>query len=150
MDPNMKLAEIREAVDRLRTERLDRDDEHELLYAVVEGFRALDDWLLAGGRPPEAWREGPDAVGEPPWGWQDDRPAPEGFAVFAHWSKVHNGVNVEIDAKDGLPLTVHVNDWRAADLWVGTGLPSEYGPPVTVEPLGPPNPAGAGLPGEEW
>jgi hypothetical protein len=32
-----------------------------LVEALGERFRALDDHLSGGGRPPEAWREGPDA-----------------------------------------------------------------------------------------
>lgn len=66
MDPNELLRELRASVERLRNEELDRDDEHELLYAVVEGFDNLDQWLSRGGFPPEAWREGPDAFGEEP------------------------------------------------------------------------------------
>jgi hypothetical protein len=58
------------------------------------------------------------------WGWYavevDRRPAPEGMQVFAHWSAMHTGINVEIDAPDGLPLTVHVNDWQAVNVVIGT------------------------------
>lgn len=84
------------------------------------------------------------------WGWQgtppdpetdeprDKGPAPEGFACFAHWSTAHNGINVEIDAPEGLPLTVHVNDWRAVNVVIGTDDPADpddepfplYGPEV--------------------
>jgi len=96
---------------------------------IANAFTELDAHLTAGGTPPEAWREGPDAPTEPgqTWGWfadsVDQRPAPEGMQVYAHWSLAHNGVNVEIDAPDGLPLTVHINDWEAARLVVGTDEP---------------------------
>lgn len=77
--------------------------------------------LLAKLDPPvDLGPVGPD--GEP-WGWQgsdDTPPPPEGLCVFAHWSRVHGGVNVEIDAPDGLPLTVIVNDWRAVNIVIGT------------------------------
>lgn len=68
------------------------------------------------------------------WGWQGDprhrddaRPAPEGFAVFAHWSAAHGGINVEVDAPEGLPLTVHVSDWRAVNVVVGTDAEADPG-----------------------
>ena len=55
MDPNAALAAIRQAIDQLEHETLDRDDEIPALYAVVEHFRALDEWLQRGGFLPEAW-----------------------------------------------------------------------------------------------
>jgi hypothetical protein len=77
------------------------------------------------------------ATAGPPdtWGWQgtpeldngdlpdqhldhDDTP-PEGLAVFAHWSAVHDGVNVEMDVPDGLRVTVHFNEWLAVDATAG-------------------------------
>jgi hypothetical protein len=77
-----------------------------------------------------------EAPADRSWGWQGDartgldaedprhrdtdRPAPEGLAVFAHWSTAHPGVNIEVDAPDGLPLTVHVNDYCEVNLVVGT------------------------------
>jgi hypothetical protein len=65
------------------------------------------------------------------WGWQGDprtelddaglptgdpeRPAPEGLAVFAHWSASHDGINVEMDVPDGLRVTVHYNGHCVVD-----------------------------------
>ena len=57
MDPNAALAAIRQAIDQLEHEKLDRDDEIPALYAVVEQFRALDQWLSAGGFTPHAWHQ---------------------------------------------------------------------------------------------
>ena len=43
---------------------------------------------------------------------------PPDTLVTAHSSKVHDGLNVEIDAPAGLRITVHVNDGPVADLVV--------------------------------
>jgi hypothetical protein len=39
--------------------------------------------------------------------------------VFAHHSSVHDGINIEIDAEDGVQVTVHLNDALIADEMVG-------------------------------
>lgn len=85
------------------------------------------------------WQGTPDdpETGEP----RDRGPSPEGFAVFAHWSAAHDGINVEVDAPEGLPLTIHVNDWRAVNVVVGTDAEADpgdepwphYGPAVLPE-----------------
>ena len=119
IDPNAKLAHIRYLIN---------GDLNQSGYgSLIEAFQDLDAHLSAGGTPPEAWREGPDAPADSgPWGWQGDpradeqdrdepRPAPEGLAVFAHWSAVHDGVNVEMDVPDGLRVTVHYNDQCVVD-----------------------------------
>lgn len=79
------------------------------------------------------WQGTPDdpETGEP----RDRGPAPEGFDVFAHWSAVHDGINVEVDAPDGLPLTVHVNDWRVVNVITGTTTPAD---PDGTEPTAAP------------
>lgn len=71
---------------------------------------------LSGG-----WQGAPDTFrggdGHP---HADTPGAPDGFAVVAHWSAAHDGINVEVDAPEGLPLTIHVNDWRMLNVVVGT------------------------------
>jgi hypothetical protein len=57
MDPNEILDSVRESCRALTGEKLDRDDEHAHLYAVMQGFRDLDNWLSRGGFPPDAWVE---------------------------------------------------------------------------------------------
>lgn len=56
MDPNVTLDSLRESCRALTGEKLDRDDEHAHLYAVMQGFRDLDNWLSRGGFLPEAWQ----------------------------------------------------------------------------------------------
>jgi hypothetical protein len=126
INPDQQLDRIRNLAN-LRIDGGDATTEEwadmaDLLAALVLD---LDAHLTAGGIPPEAWREGPDAPGTGTWGWQGDsrqdddrdgnpdeeRPAPEGLAVFAHWSAAHDGINVEIDLPDSVEsLTIHVND----------------------------------------
>jgi hypothetical protein len=98
-------------------------DRERIAEDVVASFDVLDAFLSSGGKPPTAWVEGPDepSMDGDHWGWQSDKPAPEGFAVFAHWSQVHDGVNVEMDVPDGLRVTVHYNEWLAVDAVAGQG-----------------------------
>lgn len=108
------------------------------LIAAAELLGMTPDALLTALEYP-AWHGAPDTFGP------DDEPhpragqsAPEGFAVFAHWSAAHDGINVEVDAPEGLPLTIHVNDWRMLNVIVGTDEPADsadepwpaYGPVV--------------------
>ena len=44
---------------------------------------------------------------------------PQGVAVTGHRSTVHDGVNVEIDAPEGMRVTVHLNDWKQVDEVIG-------------------------------
>jgi hypothetical protein len=118
LNPDQKLDRIRAllAIQRAAPDALTT------LAPLADAVRDLDAHLSAGGIPPEAWREGPDAPADSgPWGWQgdpradlDDReetPAPEGLSLFAHWSTAHEGINVEMDVPDdSMPLTIHVND----------------------------------------
>lgn len=55
-----------------------------------------------------------------------DRPMPEGLECFAHWSKVHGGINVELTVPEGLRLTVHVNDFLAVDTTIGDPIPEGW------------------------
>lgn len=43
---------------------------------------------------------------------------PEGVQVYAHHSSSHDGLNVEIDAPAGVPITVHINDGTALEMVV--------------------------------
>jgi hypothetical protein len=104
--------------------RVDDDEEVRRAHAaeVAEHFDVLDSHLSAGGWPPEAWREGPDAPDHPPVWWEpgeEGQEPPDGFGLFAHWSTVHDGVNVEMDVPDGLRVTVHYNEWLAVDAVAG-------------------------------
>lgn len=61
-------------------------------------------------------------------GWAGDpgeleRPMPEELECFAHWSGVHDGINVELSVPTGLRLTVHVNDFTAVDTVIGDPIP---------------------------
>jgi hypothetical protein len=171
-DPNALLAQIRKVTGWATTspDACGSSTAHQTLETIAELFAGLDSHLAAGGTPPTAWAEGPDApeldndpgagltiavdeqgrvirasitptpntwTPERDFAWTgipdldeaelaawnrdrtDDLP-PVGLAVIAHWSNVHQGVNVEIDAPEGLPLTVHVNDHVAVNLVVGT------------------------------
>lgn len=40
-------------------------------------------------------------------------------AVLTHHSSVHGGINVEIEAAEGVHVTVHLNDALVADETVG-------------------------------
>jgi hypothetical protein len=143
LNPDQQLTHLRTLVDESAFSINDR------ARALALAFRALDAHLSAGGTPPEAWREGPDAPADSgPWGWQgdprtdldDDDPrhraeelsAPEGLAVFAHWSASHDGINVEIDLPDEVPsLSVHVNDaivFRYGDTDSRIDTADSYGP----------------------
>lgn len=63
MDPNETLRLLRLTIKQMRV-----DDHPDVRKAhadeVAEYFEALDGWLSGGGFPPEAWREGPDAIAE--------------------------------------------------------------------------------------
>lgn len=39
--------------------------------------------------------------------------------VLAHHSSVHDGINVEIEADEGVHVTVHLNEARVVDETVG-------------------------------
>lgn len=123
-DPNTLLAQLRTYLESARLFAEDHDGAADVpsLASAAHYADQLDAHLSAGGAAPTAWSEGPDAVGQDPWGWQDDeRQPPEHFDVFAHWSKVHDGVNVEIDVPNGLRVTVHFNEWLAVDSVAGVG-----------------------------
>jgi hypothetical protein len=70
---------------------------------LVEHARRLDAILSAGGQLPTAWQ------GARPFGM------PEDCDVVGHTSKVHPGLNVEIDAPEGTLVTVHLNDWQVVN-----------------------------------
>lgn len=143
INPDRELEAVRDAALRWETTVNTGRKGEATLWAerALQCFARLDAHLSAGGTPPEEWREGPDAeTSGDPWGWQGDprvdlddddprhrdtaRSAPEGLAVFAHWSASHTGINVEIDLPDGLPLTVHVNDGLMVNL-SGTDAPAD-------------------------
>jgi hypothetical protein len=63
----------------------------------------------SGDGLPAEWQDGPPRY----------TPHPEGFGIVAHWSSVHEGVNIELDVPDGLRVTVHYNDWLAVDSVAG-------------------------------
>lgn len=122
-NPDQLLAGLRTYLDAAQLFAADHDGAADVTaLANAAHFAAqLDAHLSVGGTPPTAWVKGSGVAGQEPWGWQDDDRQPlEGFDVFAHWSKAHPGVNVEVDAPNGLPLTVHVNDWRAVNIIIGT------------------------------
>jgi hypothetical protein len=126
MDVERALVALRDL-----TERTAEGGESGLGLAMAEWFRMLDSHLSSGGNPPEEWVEGPDAPAGDYWGWQDEeRLPPEGFTVFAHWSKVHEGVNVEMDVPDGLRVTVQYNEWLAVDSVAG--VDANDGTPLPV------------------
>jgi hypothetical protein len=125
-DPNELLQKVRRLADEVKMQPAHAEGFRlsNAAYDLVTVIEQLDEHLRLGGKPPAEWVEGPDepymADGDH-WGWQGDRPAPEGFAVFAHWSSVHDGVNVEMDVPDGLRVTVHYNEWLAVDAVAGQG-----------------------------
>jgi hypothetical protein len=125
MDVEQQLAVLRRMTDQLLSSPPgDGVNETEVSAKdFVLRFRALDLHLSGGGVAPEAWVEGPDApeLGGRPVRWEDDADVPEGFGIIAHWSQVHEGVNVEMDVPNGLRVTVHYNEWLAVDSVAGIG-----------------------------
>lgn len=77
MDPNETLRMLRLTIKQVA---VDEDDGVRLAHyrEVVEYVTALDEWLSRGGFPPEAWREGTDAVGSSE---DEDRQAPTSSGV---------------------------------------------------------------------
>jgi hypothetical protein len=120
-DPNELLTRVRMLAANTHASNPVSGLHHDLARAVQD----LDAHLRAGGNPPVEWVEGPD---EPtrdglPVEWRDGPerhdPRPEGFGIVAHWSTVHDGVNLEMDVPDGLRVTVYYNGWLAVDSVAG-------------------------------
>ena len=64
MDPNELLTRIRMQSDALLHPHGLRVAREELAKTLARNITELDAYLTAGGMPPEAWREGPDAESE--------------------------------------------------------------------------------------
>jgi hypothetical protein len=143
-DPNEMLRRVRHGVALLQDAFSGGPgsyDRERIAEDVVASFDVLDAFLSSGGKPPTAWVEGPDepSMDGDHWGWQSDKPAPEGFAVFAHWSQVHDGVNVEMDVPEiaaGLEVADVLRVLPALELsgqavWTGTGWKLAEGARIT-------------------
>lgn len=124
-DPNSLLAGLRTYLDAARQFAADHDGAADVTALANAAHYAaqLDGHLTAGGNPPTGWTDRFPVR----WYPDEEKPedAPEGFEVVAHMSKVHPGVNVEIDAPDGMPLTVHVNDGPVVNVVIGTDEPAD-------------------------
>ena len=71
IDPNVTLSALRKRAEQARTAVANGSDYgpwlRTLLGYLADEIEELDAHLSAGGQPPEAWREGPDAPSDDPY-----------------------------------------------------------------------------------
>lgn len=126
MDANDTLRRMREAASNwLAADASNPRARNAWARDLVRDFAALDSHLSAGGTPPEEWREGPDAVGEEP--------------AVATWQ----GVSYDETHRELHRRAAFLADESSPRC--GRCIAGE--PLDPADPLGPPNPAGAELPG---
>lgn len=139
MDPNEALRRIRELV-RPGAERDDPDGSE--LSELVAG---LDEWLSRGGFLPEAWRRADTMV---PADDNTGRTVQIQAEAIGRLSEQLDEAREERRELVGQLSRDHRQLAERIDQLIAR-LPSprpHYGPPVTIEALGPPNPAGVEVP----
>jgi hypothetical protein len=174
MDPNEALAGIRTLVRVLREQpnTIAATETYEQVDSLLERIEGLDQWLSHGGFQPQDWALAHARAHGPQWIWMDAEYVTEIVRIRPNHDRnnvdltdldpddrdevmhIHEGeVGIRFQDEQGrvfilggevedVMRAVHVVDGLVRRAW------AEAQPVVTLEPLGPPDPAHGELPDE--